>query len=289
MLQEGILEWFWVESANTQKYASIDARCQNLFKQFFPKRDPSVAKYELFEPLLRMGCLEFYGDNQFGLSPTCALMTEKYVLIMNLPAGLHENLLESGKAIISLPGIFILDRTTQVLQQLYTFNIPVTSFKLLNSLSKLPLPESIIHSWEDSIVIDSSSYLYYQDQWLAGNGCEIIGVYKKSNKIYAERLCRLNTGAWKTIPNREKNPDAFNLAVTWSKLNNDLTVKIYYDPELQLLSVREWQFPMLIERLLVFNTLLQARDVSGRDYSLDKAAFRQLNKWLNNKITIKHE
>ena len=91
-IQKGLLDWLWLEPNLLRPLSNIENVCIKLYEQYFPNQNSRNAKYQVFYPLLKYGRIEFYGNKNFGLSPSCALMTNKRVLFSNIPLNFRRNL-----------------------------------------------------------------------------------------------------------------------------------------------------------------------------------------------------
>src|SRR5687768_15783123 len=84
-LQTGLWQWFSLTPDDYRSYQAIDAICNRLYEQHHPDTSPKEARYQIFYPLIRYGIIEFYGNNQFALSPTTILESEASVLFLHVP------------------------------------------------------------------------------------------------------------------------------------------------------------------------------------------------------------
>lgn len=285
-LQKGVLQWFGLESGQAKSFASIDNVCVNLYKQLLPFQQAKNAKYEIFFPLVRYGVVEFYGENKYGLAPSSALSSEKYILLCNIP---HSTLEYQTPTLVldTQLGIKVYKNTPSAISFLNAGRIPSNQFQLSEALAKMNF-ESILNSWEDSKVIEPKQYVLFDHAsgWVNPKGYQKIGVYKKSKEPFAQRVLQIQEHQWKSIPSRENNLDAFNLAVTWSQLQRSGELKIKYYRSQRKLVVSDVFFPLIVERLLLLNSLLQVPepDVTKQHYFLGESDFNVLNNLFGNRI-----
>jgi hypothetical protein len=292
ILQSALLKWFWYEQGKFRSMQQIDSRCRILFEQFFPERPAKNAKYALFHPLVRSGLIEFYGDDRYCLAPTCALLSSGLILLVNLPAKLQQELEEITTPLMTELGHVLCTNSSSVFRFLNEKNIPTNLFQLEVLLREVPPIVKIIRTWEEDTVIDPNRFLYFADKWVNYPGNEYLGVFKKSGLSYAQRVCRIGSADWRIIPPLEKNIDAFYYAVLWSKANGQKSIGAAYCVQRSKLILHEPFFPLMLERLLIINTILHPgayMEIKQRRYHVNKLQLRLLNKFLNNSIKISHE
>lgn len=291
-LQKGLLDWFWLDSNQLKAYSSIENTSIKLFEQYFPNLDVIKAKYEIFYPLLKYGVLEFYGNKKFGLSPSSALFTDTHILLINIPLNRknsHHTLYDYCNSNL---GIEVLKNSPTSIADLKKLNIPHSKFILSMCLIRIASFESIIYNWVDDKVIDSNNFYLFNDnyKWIKSKFNYKKGVYKKSSENYAQRVVKLSEYNWKIIPSRDYNIDAFNIAVIYSQIQNNWDIGLkYYEMENKLVISNNY-FPIIIERLLFINTLLELNEninVFNRQYFIKKTDFNILNKLFAYKIDSK--
>lgn len=289
-LQKGLLDWLWLSETESKSLGVIERRCTNFYAQFYPDEDRSMAKYILMFPLLRSGVLEFYGQNQYGIAPSCALKLREQILLVNPPYSIIECI--DVIPVQLFPGLYLHNYSKKLGTKLRALNIPCNAFSLGSSISQFSSVENIVQSWRNTSVSDPRGYLIFKDKWMAYSELSVHRVYKKSNEANAHRLCLLNSDTWKVIPSRETNPDAFALAVLWSKIKGDQKLKIEYYSKKKMLVINENVFPFLIERLILIHALLNGahqEDLLKREYFMERSHFRILNKLMGYKIELHHE
>lgn len=264
--------------------------CIGLYKQYLQEnseKPAAGAKYDLFYPLVKRGLVEFYGENKFKISPSCALYSDKYLLICNVPFFLHHKIKET--ALYDDLGIKVYHKSRTLLNFLKDNVIPNSKFELWRCLKAIPSFETIIHSWADDIVIDSTTYYFLnkKNTWDNNSLKPSIGIFKKSSEVYATRTFKLSENQWKYIPLNEYNIDGFNIAATIGQIKNNWNLEIRYYVNEANICINSIFFPILIERFLFLNTLLEGRDcvdISKRCYFIKQKDFDILNKLFDNKI-----
>lgn len=282
-----------MEPNEYRSFNSINNICVNLHKQYFsdedfPERSAKTAIYEMLYPLIRYGLIEFYSNNKYGLSPSCALYSDSNVLTCNIPFALYEEVID--KCIFdNYLGIKVFEKSMFHITFFKENFIPYSKFAFSDHLKMISL-EKIINSWKDDTVIDSNNYFFfnYNNTWSNTLQKTPKGVFKKSREVYAQRTLKLSENKWKCIPARENNIDSFNIAAIWGQIQNSWDIKIKYHAKETKLVVKNIYFPIVIERILFFNTLLDRHDfdVFNREYLIKQKEFHILNELFDNKIQI---
>lgn len=290
-LQKGLLDWFWFEPNQLKPLHNIENVCIKIYEQYFPTKNGKNAKYEIFYPLIKYGVIEFYGNNRYGLSPSCALHNNKFYLLSNIPVGLMDSKNEIRVYRNNL-GIQKFENCPTIFSFIKKLNIPNSRFLFSESLSKISSFEKIIDGWIEDRVIESENYYLFDtyNKWNSANKNLINGVYKKSIESYSQRTLKLSDTKWKAIPSREQNIDGFNIAVIWSQIQNSWNIGIEYYPTDERLIIKNIFFPLIIHRLLFINTLLESPvdfDALVNQYFINQRDFNSLNKLFNNKIETK--
>lgn len=291
-LQSALCHWFWQNPSSIKTARSVENSCAGLFQHFYPEKEKRYAKYELLYPLIRFGTVEFYGKQGFGLAPTGALLANGKVLFTNLPAALADRLCFAERGKMGLPGQQVISSDPEITRFIKDEKIPVNRFDLSALLNELPPLGSVVASWDNAKIIDPSGFLYYHDQWRSYPGDDYAGVFKRADLPYAQRLCRLPSGEFKAIPDRDQQIDAFSLAVLWGKVVRNERSIISYNPSNKELKITNTLFPLLLERLLLINSLLQGTAtgaVSSRIYHLNNSDFKIFNRFFHNSIKPNYE
>lgn len=274
-IQQGLLDWFNLESNVPKKSSAIELVCKNLWMQLHGNENLHYAKHRYFYPLLRSGVIEGFTGGKFVIAPTAALFNKNYIALFNVP----ESFLISSERDSSfnrLPGIAVVKKCPEVMSALKAGSIPLNMFNFSDRLSNLSLSRAVL-GWSDAHVIDQEEFDFYNRGWTSGRNIDENGVYRRSAKTYAETLYRVDKENWKRVPHKRDNFDAFNIAVSYSqskKLQFKSSVK--YHRLKQLLSVQDPFFSIVIERLLYFNTVLNPiskHDPAKRDYFVEEKDF----------------
>jgi len=293
-IQIGLLEWFKFQQNASQKFYSIDNIAKKLFEQFYPNENSINAKYKIIYPLLRYGVLEFYGNKEFSLSPSCVLYNDDFILTCNIPDKIKQNLFNSILFESEL-GIEVFKITTDSLNILRNNSVHISKFSFINLLKQILPFEKTIVKWTKDIVFDTTGFQYYTEdyKWISIIGSVKNGIYKKSLEVYSQRTIKINNDDWYIIPSRDTNIDAFNIAVSWAVSNRLNSVRIKYYKSCSKLIIENINFPLIIERILFLNTLISGRfeydlfnNKYQRSYYISQGDFNYINNLFNNKIAM---
>ncbi len=290
-IQKGLLDSLWLDPKQLKPFSHFENISVKLFEQYFPNQNPKNAKYQVFYPLLRCGTIEFYGNKNYGLSPSCALFSNTRVLFTNIPSSLRSCLTISSDYCNSNFGIEVVKNWSDSNEELKQLNIPFSNFLLSNCLNKISSLETIINTWSEDKVIDSSHYYFFNsfNNWVTSKTKYKTGLYKKSSESYAQKTLKISENNWKIIPSKDYNIDAFSVAVIWNQIQNGWNIGIKYLEGEKKLILNNYYFPIIIERLLFINTLLEFNnndDILKREYFITKEDFNILNGLFSHKIEI---
>jgi hypothetical protein len=289
-LQKGILDWFWLTPDEAKSLTAVENVCNKLYSQFLPNKPSKNAKYEIFFPLVRYGVIEFYSNNSYRLSPSCFLYSNKYILSCNCSnQKIGETAFDS--AFIRGLGLDLYQNRSDYLSAFSKGNISLSAYSLINMLKGARSFRTILDNWTDCSVIETKGFLYFTNHysWIFPKKQLLSGIYKKSKEVYSQRVVMINELAWKNIPNRAENIDAFNIACIWAHIENNWSLGILYDSKQFKLSIKNIFFPIILERQLFLNTLLEGAfnfNYYNRQYYIREREFLILNKLFSDKIPV---
>jgi hypothetical protein len=285
-VQTGLWKWFTAFPSEHRSLSSIENRCRNLWIQYAGNEEnATLAKYYYFYPLLRTGVIEFYGENKFGLSPSTLLYTNTKSLFINPNIILMHQLELKTES----PGCFMKDFSHEDISLCERLNIPVRNFILRNLLNRITHFEKIIKSWPIAKITDTQGLAYFSNEWNPTIFDSKIGIYQRSGIVYSRRYFYSDSNQWVAIPDRAQNVDAWNIAVMAGKILNETRLKITYLRGPSILKINEPYFPILLERMLYLNTILNftaGLNISKREYFINGTDFDMLNRLTNNLITV---
>jgi len=280
---DAVLAWFVKEPKRLRSLHSIDNRCLNL--TFSAGKSPELyhAREQYFLPLLRTGVVEFYGNNLFGLGPTCAIVGSGQLLLINTPTNVNKDWQSEGEDIT--PGIKRLKWRTELSAELRSRGIPCYKFQLKQAMTQLKTPEAVIRSWQAVSPEINSRFEFYKHGWQPVPSDKPSGIYRSTPNGFAQRYYKLNNDMWFIIPDTKSNFDALNIALLNAKVQHSEPIGWSYLQEKGLLTIREKRFPIIPERLLTIHTLLNGsvNNILNREYYVNDSIKLLLNNYTSNR------
>lgn len=223
----------------------------------------------LFYPLLRSGVAEYRGNSRYGLSPTCNVLLDDQVLLVNYPKAVEE-------ARSLLPGLQLLSESRQPQNE-----YPTTLFKLDSVLKQIPSFEKVILKSPDftknTHTLSRSWLIRRQGDWISQeglSGLNYIELFKNSDNYGADSHLKIGKVVY-DLPARERNPQAFALAsmlvqISLPRSDEWRPVEITSSGELRInLSI----FPQQLEKCFLLETIrlgfLPGSEGKSRLYKVD--------------------
>src|SRR5262245_60780545 len=147
-LQKGLLTWIAMNNNEPKSIRGIKNVCVNIAPRehaFWESTSKfnSEAVSLLFLPLLRLGVVEYCGNNTYALSPTCSILAHQRILTCNV----SDNILAPYKDVSLLQsslGIDLFSNTIDLNTDLRNSNIPINVFNLTELLTQFPTIHNII-------------------------------------------------------------------------------------------------------------------------------------------------
>ncbi len=282
VLQLRLYKWLLSIPNRPVHYNKIRLSCIQLYNQCFPDKDAKNAFYLIAFPLMRMGLIEFYGANKYDLAPSVFLSKKKTIIGFNIPESFDEPVNGEGFNYLRLK------KNEEVLSKIHDTNIPLREFDLYAILKQVPNIKKIISSNlldEQMLEMKGFQFLSMKNQWGAVPPDNPVGLYRSKDLVYANRYLK-SENEWYKISDQSKNPDAFNMAALYAKILQDESIEVVFNEEKGILEINNFRFPILLERLLFINSILEgtSANYTDRRYLIDYRAMKQLNRILLNKI-----
>jgi hypothetical protein len=293
-LQQALVKLFWHSPTQVKSLNFIDRACYHLesdgSKMLYNYWGTlSYARNRIFYPLLRLGIVE-HCNNGYCLSPSTGVFNSRVIILCNVPVNVKFRLTEFCLKDTHL-GVEVYRKTPFVTSILDKYKVEYKNVSISDLLNKIRSFEDIISSWNDDTVIDESRYYFLNgtNQYVLNNSKADYGIFKKSNQSYAEKVIKISQNLWKSLPHAALNPDRFNIALVWNNARKNLYVGCKYFKGQGILIVETKYFPFLIERILIFSTLLNQNlevNILERKYYLEEEPFQILNKIFSDKIQV---
>lgn len=281
--QEGIVKWFLVDPCSAKTEQSVRTVCKQLVSAGTAEAARLSEKYHIIYPLLKLGVVEFYGK-EYSLSPSVALQKGNIMLLCNVPFQGEappddQCLFDSGL------GIQVYKINKQLISFLKAMNVPVRKFDVSSLLSGTSL-DKIVAKFPAAKVLDSTGFYYLNESNKYQQGWEMReGIYKANKELYTPRLLMRGENDWCRLAN---NWIDLPMAVLWCKIKHKHVLDIQYDPSKRTLFLNREYFPLVLERLLVINTLLEGQryNYMSRSYQVNKHQFNTINSIFHHRITV---
>ena len=288
-----LLKWFKAQGDKCHARQKIRLLCQELNTQFDLGISDRSIFYVLFEPLLRVGLMDYYGNGKYGLSPSVFLLYSNTIIGINITDQLKFKLVNTQIAFDKVSFDIIrlsISNLKQVQKISADFNISIEDPSDVYLFTKLPDLGHIVKSWKKEKTLETTSFKYFSNgSWKVNE--KKVGIYRSAEEAYAKRLFFDGQGNWCLIP-RANNPDAFNIAASYSSVLNNHNLGISYYKEKKHLEIENIYFPILLDRLLFKFTIHQEQE-SYRDryktsyYNIPNNLFHQINRIYHKKIKVK--
>ena len=288
-LQKGLSNWLWLQPEKLHSFNTLKNVCEQLYFQANQDGKENFGFQRILLPLLRVGIIEFYGSNKFGLSPSAIFYNNHSILYWNT-----RNINWSQSFIIPFESPFeikICRYQPDCLLILTEVDQKPQKFCFKDYIERFPSFTAIIKAWDNDVVNDDKDFFFLNHDigWERTPNQPMVGVFRKSKEVYSQRILKLEKDGWKTIPKRENNIESLNVAMNWAMIKNNSKMKLYYESKLDKLIIDDYYFPFLLERVLFVNTLLNKPDnfkVFMREYFLSRQDFNFLNKLFHYKIPV---
>lgn len=220
----------WLSNFEKRSYETIRLGCESISESLGLNLE-GKAHWHIFYPLLLSGSLEYAGKDSYALSLSTVVHTGDFTVFVN-PPQLSDNSIPT-----KIPGIYISKRGS---------SIDTIQFNPVSVLTIIPDIESIVNNFPRAAV-DLSDAEYYMHRQKKG----LTRRYKDSIIRYFHIP---ETVFIREVPAKRLNPDAFNIAYTYSKAICSQNIGEYIKNK-NTLRVNQFGFPIMLYRVLLLETL----------------------------------
>lgn len=289
-----LLKWFKHFATEQHNLAKIKRLYTSFAGHLFKPEKKNKTFYQVFMPLVRLGLVEFCGAGKYQISPPIFLEYEYELLGVNLPPNVIKELKEGSNTVQENDfGILIMPRKewqTTIKNYAKKHQIPFQKGQTKHDFKNfLPIKNLIAKHWQQIEPPKHVADFFGWTDWQSIAKKKQAGVYRAESQVYANRYFFDGNEKWYSMATENKNPDAFNIAVTAGLIYRDQLQNISYNPttgDLQLYTF----FPILLERLLHRQTLNRF-DFSKKYHprivqNIAPIDFKQLNKIFHHQIQI---
>lgn len=220
----------WLSNFEKRSYETIRLGCESISESLGLNLE-GKAHWHIFYPLLLSGTLEYAGKDSYAISSCTAVHTGDFTVFIN-PTQFSGNSIPT-----KIPGIYISKRDS---------SINTIEFNPESVLQIIPDIESVVNNFP-RVAVDLSDAEYYMHRQKKGLA-----------KRYKDGIIRYfhipETVFIREVPSKRQNPDAFNIAYTYSKAICSQNTGEYLKDK-NILRVSQFGFPIMLYRALLLETL----------------------------------
>ncbi len=253
----------WMGCFEKRKEDSIRMQCQYLNDSMGLGITKPI--WVLFYPLVYSGVADFAGNGYYALTSPLAVDCGDYIYTVN----------DGFNSSITLPVGFDVKKRQCILQ-----DIKVVKPNTLSVLKSMPSLKEVVDSWNDEII--SVKALKFKDYTNKKGLADLEDGLKRY-------FCMPNENYTKSVPTRDENPEAYNVAICYTRVVNKQSNGIF-DKEKGILMVESFSFPFLLYRILMIEGLIKGlfpQKIQNKIYFYidNPLIIKELNRILNNSIS----
>ena len=220
----------WLSNFDKRSYETIRLNCESISKSLGLNLE-GKAHWYIFYPLLLSGTVEYAGKDYYALSSSSIIHTGEYTIYVN-PSSEITNAIQT-----KIPGLYISKKDS---------TIEAIVFDPVSVLKTFPDLESVVNNFHNVVVdlSDAEYYMHWKKKGLTKRFKDgIIRYFHIPEKVFI-----------KEVPSKRQNPDAFNIAYSYSRaICNELIGN--YSQKKESLRVKQFGFPIMLYRVLLIETL----------------------------------
>lgn len=276
----------WLRHYNVRTIEQIRIVCRSLC--ISNNLDEKNSALKLLYPLLRMGYVEFIGDGNYQVSQSVIIYypkastavgvnftDEQKEKLKNL--SFNEDAFGTIRFQITLKEILQLHPTLNCHYQEFNNNTPFVHF---------PKVKHIVTTFEECNSAFNNVLFYNNHKW--EKGTKQIGIFKTSSDSHIFYL-GINEKTFK-IPLNTENPESWILAECYQICNERDDIFIY-NRNNKTLTIKNFNLPILVERILRLNSLYQDVTIQEKDFKISFpniliSTVKELNRIFDTKTTI---
>lgn len=220
----------WLSNFEKRSYETIRLGCESISESLGLNLE-GRAHWHIFYPLFLSGTLDYAGKDNYALSSSTVVHTGDFTAFIN-PIQIPEHSIPTR-----IPGLYLAERDP---------SIDAIQFNAISVLQTIPDLESIVNNFP-RVVVDLSDAEYYMHRHRKG-----------LTKRYRDGIIRYfhipETVFIREVPSKRQNPDAFNIAYSYSRAICSLDNGKYLKNK-SILRVSQFGFPIILFRVLLLETL----------------------------------
>ena len=260
------LLYLWLSKAEKKSFDSIRKTCDYL-SQAYNLGLEGYAVWDVFSPLLKTGVVDHVGRDYYAITEPLRIEGPHRSIVTNVhySESLHRT---------PFVGVYISDEKEN------PEDIKSISFDCLSALKAFPCVSNVVDAFPKTVV-DSQDMKYYH--YKGGKG-----LTERVKNGQSRFFCIPELQYQREVPGRSVNPDAFNLAYTYSSIiNNEKTGR--YDKSAHSLYLKSFGFPIMLFRVLFIESILNGGIPEEHDgyfhfSNISTLCFRELNRILYKSI-----
>ncbi len=280
----------WHKHQGVCSIEKIRTACLNLLRSF--DLETSHPLYRVFFPLVRKGFIEFCGNGKYQISQPTVLYykKERIAVGINLFIEQKQLLADIGEISEDEFGVVRLKTEGKHIQDFcFKINCDYSEPIISEILSNFPKLSDLIGKFDKSSISSSGEYYNVLKHRWARNNNQSLGVFRLSEDSYKYYLRTQNHGDLQ-IPDSKINPEGRPLAESYQAAieNHDF---LFYNKEEKILTVKDINIPILVERVLRMASLSfygSVKEEYGktRYENISYSAIKQLNRIFGTKVKI---
>lgn len=252
ILKQQELLFNWIGHHNCRRLIDISKACKELAENV--NCSDKYSLYLFFYPLVRLGLLEYQGNDVYGLArPVIIFYQSNWSATgINLPPDLlgiiteefHQVSRDSFGIIRFTGSVFKVEKFCEA------HGISLNNLRVDEILERLPSIEDIVHQFEKvNKPANGWHYDLKKREWILLRLYENVGVYRTGEEPYAAKIFLDHDANVYSIPSQKNNPDALNIALCYQAALEGINY-LSYNGEEHSLVVSRMQLPILLDRIL---------------------------------------
>lgn len=220
----------WLSNFEKRSYETIRLGCESISESLGLNLE-GRAHWHIFYPLFLSGTLDYAGKDNYALSSSIVVHTGDFTAFIN-PIQQPKHSIPTR-----IPGLYLAEKDP---------SIDAIQFNATSVLKTIPDIESIVNHFP-KVVVDLSDAEYYMSRHRKG-----------LTKRYRDGIIRYfhipETVFIREVPSKRQNPDAFNIAYSYSRAICSQDNGRYLKNK-SILRVCQFGFPIILYRVLLLETL----------------------------------
>lgn len=276
----------WLRHYNVRTIEQIRIICRSLCTS--NNLDEKNSDLKLLYPLLRMGYVEFIGNGNYQVSQSVIIYYPKITTAVgvNFTDEQKEKVKNFSLNEDEFGTIRFQITSKEILQLHPTLNCHYQEFNKDTPLIHFPQIKDIVTTFEECNLAFENVLFYNNYKW--ERGTKQIGIFKTASDSHIFYF-RINEKTFK-IPSNTENPESWLLAECYQICCGRYDIFIYNHNN-KTLTVKNFNLPILVERILRLNSLYQDVTIREKDFqicfpNITISTVKELNRIFDTKTII---